>query len=178
MSKYSQQKVRDFLSRTDNASTSDEKGDIFEDLVIYIFNKIPGVNFESKNILNRTHSRELDLAFWNEQPNSSLFFLDPILIIECKNHSTPVGSSDVSWFADKLRNAGANSGILFSSSGITGSRDGTSSAHSIVLDVFTRDQILLLIISREELLSLNTTDDLKNLMRYKYTSLKLKQTVS
>jgi hypothetical protein len=56
---------------------------------------------------------------------SPVRFLDPIVIVECKNTGTPVGSQDVGWFVRKLQNRGANVGILVALAGIAGAQAGT-----------------------------------------------------
>lgn len=177
MAKYSNHKIRLFLQESDEAQNSDEKGDKLEKLICYIFTKIPGVSFYGKNILDGQRAHELDVVFVNILYKSDLIFLDPTMYVECKHTARPVGSDQVRWFIDKLRDRAANSGILVSLSGITGRQDRESNAHSEVLNALVRDGIKIILIDREDLLSLSTTEDLKILITGKFLKLTVERTI-
>ena len=81
------------------------------------------------------------------------------------------------WFVRKLQDRGANVGILVALSGITGAQTGQTSAHHEVVTALTRDKIKILVLSREEVQHLRTTDDLATLLREKYLALTLRLTV-
>lgn len=177
MARYSQNTIRTLLRNSDAAATNDEKGLIFEDLVIYLFEKISGVSLMYRDVQDAVRSREFDLVFWNNTKISALSFLDSIIFTECKNEgeasNSPMGSAEVRDFVGKLRSSGASSGIIVSSTGISGS--GGSSAQSVVLEALSSDRIVIMVIDRREILSLLTTDDLVKLIREKFTKLKIKK---
>lgn len=177
MPKYSPKHIRGLLDQAENAQTADEKGDVLENLARYIFEKVRGVSFYDKNILDQNRAHELDVAFWNLQPQSELWFLGPIIIVECKHTGRPVGSRDVGWFVRKLQDRSVGHGILIALSGITGEADGTSNAHSEVLTALIRDRVKVLLLRREEVLSLENTDDLVQLLTAKVLKLVLYKTV-
>lgn len=177
MSRYSQRLIRKLLDESDNAPNTDIKGDKLEELGRYLFASVPGVEFEEKNILDAPRAHELDLAFWNPQNLSPLSFLDATLIVECKNTGEPLGSMGVGWFVRKLQDHGAASAVLISLSGITGDADGNTSAYSEVLNALIRDRIKILILTRQEILNLRTTNNLVELLRSKYLRLSLRRTV-
>ncbi len=177
MPTYSSARITKLLQKCDNATTSDEAGAALEDLIVYIFEKVPGVELYDRNILDEPRAHELDLAFWHVQARSPVGFLDPIVIVECKNTGAPVGSHQVGWFVRKLQDRGANVGILVALSGITGAQQRNKSAHHEVLTALTRDKIRILLITRPELVDLATTDDLAALLREKYLTLTLRLTV-
>lgn len=166
------------LEESDNAATADEKGDKLEHLIRYIFDKIPGVSFYEKNILDQNRAHELDLAFWNLQSQSSICFLDPVIIIECKNTNRPLSSDGVGWFVRKLQDRGVSYGILVTLSGVTGQTDEVHNAHSEILSALTRDGIKVLLIDRQELLSLSNTDDLVDLLKTKILRMTLHKAIS
>jgi hypothetical protein len=178
MPRYSKAKIRALIQQSDNAATADEKGEKLEQLVCYLFEKIPGLHFHDKNILDTNRAHELDIAFWNSQNVSEVFFLDPIVIVECKNTTDPVGSAEVGWFVRKLQDRGANYGVLVALSGITGTGDGVTAAHSEVLTALTRDRIKIVLITRDEILSLASSDDLVHLMKGKILRLTLYKAVA
>jgi hypothetical protein len=177
MPKYFQRKIRTLLQESDDAPTSDEKGNKLEELTRYLFEKVPGVSFYGKNILNDNRAHELDVVFWNATNQSEISFLDLVLIVECKNTGSPVSSSDVGWFVRKLQDRGVNCAILVALNGITGIADGSSNAHSEVLSALIRDKIKILVITREEILAFTHTDDLVELPKKKIMALTLYKTV-
>lgn len=177
MAKYSKAKITKLLATCDTAATADAAGDALESLAKYEFAKCPGVKFHDRNILDAPRAHELDLAFWHIQSRSPVGFLDPVIIVECKNTGSPVGSNDVGWFVRKLQDRGANVAILVALNGITGGRNRNTSAHHEVLTALTRDRIKLLVLNRDELKSLRTTKDLANLLQRKYLALTLQLTI-
>jgi hypothetical protein len=173
MARYSKLRILQYLQEADDATTADEKGEKLELLARYLFERIPGVSFHAKNILDGNRAHELDVVFWNLQNQSAICFLDPVIIVECKHTANPVSSRDVGWFVRKLQDRGANYGILIALNGITGVRDGVSNAHSEVLSALIRDRIKILIIKRDEILALSITDDLVELLKQKILGLTL-----
>jgi hypothetical protein len=177
MPRYLQRKIRTLLQESDDAPTSDEKGEKLEELTRYLFEKIPGVSFHGKNILDENRAHELDVVFWNATNQSEIGFLDLVLIVECKNTGSPVSSSSVGWFVRKLQDRGVNSAILVALNGITGVADGSSNAYSEVLSALVRDKIKILVVTREEMLAFTHTDDLVELLKKKMMALTLYKTV-
>jgi len=165
------------LAACDSAPTADAAGDCLESLVAYLLEKLPGIELYGRNILDAPRAHELDLAFWHIQAKSPLHFLDPIIIVECKNTGTPVGSHAVGWFVRKLQDCGANGGIIVALSGITGADTGNTSAHSEVLFALVRDRIKILLLDRNEIQNLRTTEEVIELLREKYLALSLRRTV-
>jgi hypothetical protein len=177
MAKYSNAHIRKLLNDSDNAPTADAKGDILEQLTVYLFDKVPGVRFHKKNVLDGVRAHELDVVFKNDKRISDLYFLDFVIITECKNTANRLGSAGVRWFIDKLRDSGVSTGILISLSGITGITDGVSNAHSEVINAVIRDKVSVLLLSRTEIEVLTNTDELVNLLQDKILALTIERTV-
>ena len=177
MARYSNSYIRKLLMESDTAENSDIKGDKLEELIKYLFDKIPGVTFYQKNVLDGFRAHELDVVFKNDQRRSDLYFLDFVIITECKNIANRLGSSEVGWFVRKLQDRGASNGILISLSGITGVGDGISNAHSEVLTALTRDKISVLLLDREEIEILRTTGELVDLLQNKILKLTIQRTI-
>ncbi len=176
MAKFSKIIIQDLLNKSDTASSSDEKGKIFEDLVIYLFTKCHGLRLVDRNIHDTTGSREFDVALGNNRSRSQFDYLDPIIICECKNESTPIGSDNIRDFHQKLRTCGANNGIIVSSKGISGQTQGKQQyASSAIIDAMTMDKIKIIVLTRAEILEINTTDDLSNLIWQKFSQLTLRR---
>jgi len=178
MAKYSNPKIRQLLYESDTAPNSDVKGDKLEELVKYLFDKISGVSFHKKNVLDGVRAQELDVVFLNDKRVSDLHFLDFVIITECKNTTDRLGSIGVRWFVDKLRDRGLPNGILISLSGITGVADGVSNAHSEVINAVIRDGVSVLVLTRPEIVNLETTNELVALLQDKILSLTIERTIT
>lgn len=175
MPHYDQQYVQQLLLNVDVAPNADAKGDVLEALTRYIFERFDGVVCEGQNILEGPRAQELDLALWNDSRISELHFLEALLIVECKASVSPVSSADVGWFVRKLQDHGARYGILVALNGITG--EGTSHAHSEVLNAVIRDKVRILLLTRDEIIRCHSTTDLANLLKDKLLKLVLEKSV-
>jgi len=177
MARYSQNTISRLLRESDNAPNSDVKGGKLEELVSYLFDKVPGVSFYAANTLDGVRAHELDVIFSNDQRNSDLYFLDFIIITECKNTANRIGSHDVRWFISKLQDRGVKTGVLISLSGITGEADGQSNAHSEIINALNRDGTKVLVIKRDDILSFSNTGDLVGLLQRKIMKLTIERTI-
>lgn len=177
MARYSKNTISRFLSESDNAPNSDVKGERLEGLVRYLFDKVPGVNFYAANTLDGVRAHELDVIFSNDQRTSDLYFLDFIIITECKNTQDRISSQDVRWFISKLQDRGVKTGILISLSGITGEADGQSNAHSEIINALNKDGTKILVVKRENILSFTNTTDLVKLIQQKIMKLTIERTI-
>ena len=177
MARYSQNTISRLLRESDNAPNSDVKGEKLEELASYLFDKLPGVSFYASNTLDGVRAHELDVIFSNDQRNSDLYFLDFIIITECKNTANRIGSHDVRWFISKLQDRGVKTGVLISLSGITGEADGQSNAHSEIINALNRDGTKVLVIKRNDILSFSNTGDLVGLLQRKIMKLTIERTI-
>jgi Restriction endonuclease len=104
--------VCEMFRRSDRARTHAEKGRLLEDLIAYLFELIPGVSITARNAMNAFDAQEIDIAFWNDGDVDGLRLFDHLLLVECKNWSTPVGYPELAVFYDKLQSRGRPIGIL------------------------------------------------------------------
>ena len=124
--------IEQILTRLDQASTTDEKGRALEDFVSVLFTTIPGIRAAQRNVQNVFRTEEIDIAFWNQRVSDGLHFLPAIFLVECKNWSKPVGSEEVAYFSEKLRNRGCKYGFLIAANGVTGNPEDLTRSHSII----------------------------------------------
>jgi hypothetical protein len=176
MPAYSRKRIRQILRDADAARTTEAKGRLFEDLVCYLFGKIPGMTLFQRDVLNRFESEEVDVAFWNEQERKGLKSFPHFLLIECKNWSVPVGCSAGRDFLGKLRNRGLDFGILIAAHGVTGSPEDGKAAHQEVALALAQ-KMQLIVITRAEIETLKTTDDLVVMIKRKVCQLLASGTV-
>jgi hypothetical protein len=170
MPRISQRRIHQFLATSDNAATTAEKGRAFEDLVCYLFSRIPGVSVTRRNTLNQFGSEEIDVAFWNRPNPNGLYFLQNIILVECKNWSLPLGSAEVSWFDAKLRRRAQPFGILIAANGITGDAADKTSAHDIISAALTEGRQFV-VITRQEMENLTLSIQLVELIQSKLCEL-------
>lgn len=162
---FSRPRILASFRRCDETDSTTEKGRELEELITYIFNRVPGIELHRRNSVNDGHSQEIDLAFWNSQTSKGFHFFDNIVLCECKNWVSPVDSSSVSFFLDKMRRYHVDAGFLVAASGITGSATGLSAAHDQVRTAFEREKLRLIVLTREHLENLSCTEDLISLTK-------------
>jgi hypothetical protein len=167
MPAYSLPTIQAFFQAADVTTTMPEKGKALEDLAEYLFTGIPGITIAVRNRKNVFATEEIDIAFWNEQHNDGLKAFDPTILVECKNWSKPVGSMEVNWFLSKVEHRGERFGILLAANGITGDAQDMKEAHRVVANYLLK-RIRLIVISREEILALTSSDELVKLIKVKY----------
>jgi hypothetical protein len=170
MANYSQKRVKKLLAASDAAKTADEKGDLFEQLITYLFGKVPGLTHPQRNVIHESESEEIDIAFYNEQHPQGLKSFNEFLLIECKNWSKPVGSAEVEVFIGKVRDRGLDFGILISAQGVTGSGADRKAAH-YKISIALSQKIRIIVMTRAEIEALRTTDDLVKLIKVKVCQL-------
>jgi hypothetical protein len=93
---------------------------------------VPGLGQPVRNRPNAFGTEEIDVASYNDQEPQGLRAFNPILLIERKNRSKPVGSIEVSWFLTKIRNRGLDFGILVAAQGVTGDAHDKTAAHDVI----------------------------------------------
>ncbi len=151
------------------------KGRALEDVISYVFGRIPGVTIPFRDQLNTFESEEIDLALWNDQYPKGLRQFPTHMLIESKNWSHAVGSIEVSWFDSKLRGRGLTCGIFVAANGVTGSPNDLTASRKTISDAL-RDGRVLLVVTKQELAELMDTAQLVQLLRFKWCELIAKGT--
>ena len=78
------------LADVNNANSANDKGNAFETLAEYLFENINGVKVQGRDVL--MDAEEIDLVLWNAKTEECLNPFDNVILVECKNWSTPVGA--------------------------------------------------------------------------------------
>lgn len=160
------------LDRASRATTRYEKGRAYEAVVRELFESLPGVEVAAKNIRTPFKSEELDAGLWVGGRWCGLPLEEMVVPVEVKGWTGPVGSSEVSWFAAKLRVRSMKEGLLIAAHGIAGD-PGTLTAARDVIQSALHDGIRILVITEAEIRALRTTDDLVGLLKQKQVNLRL-----
>jgi hypothetical protein len=160
------------LDAATRAQSAGQRGELYEDLICEIFETIQGIDLAERNTFSGRRSQEIDIAFWNDQHSTALWFLPNRILVECKNWSQRVGSADVSWFDAKLRRRGpaGRFGILFAASGVTGDPADHTAARDVVDQALAEGREII-IVTNEDLASLAAPADFVRLLKIKLTRL-------
>lgn len=161
-----QAKVAAFLATAAAATSKKAQGDAFEDLIVYVFELVPGLGCTARNKKNALQTEEVDVVFWNDKEVAGMPHFPNIILVECKHWSGKVGAMHVSWFAKKMENKGVELGILFALNGIAGDPDEHTAAYKEVEDIQSKGRRLL-ILTATEVQACPTTDDVVKLLKQK-----------
>ena len=142
------------------------RGAALEQLAQDVFGAIPGVLLTTRNNKDAFGAQEIDVAAFNKGHRNGLFGFPQILLIECKNWRSRVGSMEVAWFDTKLRLKGCSFGVLLALEGITGQQHSLTAAHFIVASA-QREGRDIIVITRTDLKGLRAISDLVTLVQRK-----------
>lgn len=170
MTGYHLPTIRRYFRQGDNATTNTAKGEALERLVCYLFKKIPGVAIDDTDDEGAFGNDEFDILIWNTR-ESPLYFLPTSFIIECKNSATPVGSQEIDAFRALLRSRACDHGILVACSGISGANNPPTEAFAKISEAL-HDFVNILVVTRENIEALNSTEDIVELLKKRYGGLK------
>lgn len=175
MARYSAERVSRSLRAGERAASTTERGRACEDLGLYLFEKFPGVTLVARDELDAFHAVETDLVFTNDIARSGLYFLEPVLIVECKNYATSsVSSQDVTYFAARLSAKGARSGVLLTTTRVSGAQ-GTAGVHA--LETALVQGVTILVIDRGHLESVDTTEQLLATLMNQFVNYRVRGTL-
>jgi hypothetical protein len=158
--------VRRYLADTEVAVTSDAKGKLYEDLVLYLFEAVAGCIAE-RNLTNIFRTEQIDVAVGNARLADGLWLLPHVILVECKDWDKPVDSGTVGYFMNILAGRGIGLGVLVAANGITGDPDDLTNAHALGLHGSPR-AIKVVVITTDDIASLQSADDLVELLHRRY----------
>lgn len=158
--------IRRYLADAGVASTLDAKGKLYEELVSYLFEAVPGCITE-RNLTNIFRAEQIDLAVGNAQRDDGLWLLPNVILVECKHWGSPVDSSTVGYFMNILAGRGIELGVLVAANGITGDHNDLTNAHALGLHGSPR-KIKIVVITTEDIASLQSVGDFVKLLHRRY----------
>jgi Restriction endonuclease len=176
MPRFSARKIKDLFTKSDAAKTKAEKGKHLEDLAVYLFEMVPGISMTARDKKNTYDTEEIDVALWNEQHARGFKTLNFLILVECKNWSSPVGSMEVNWFLTKIKNRALDFGILIAANGITGSDEDKKQAHDVVSKSLA-EGVRMILLTRDEIVALTDSDELVRTVKRKLCELTVSGTV-
>jgi hypothetical protein len=158
--------IRRYLSNAASATTSDAKGKLYEELLSYLFEAIPGCIAE-RNLTNVFRTEQIDVAVGNGRLGDGLWLLPHVILVECKDWNKPVDSSTVGYFMNILAGRGVELGILVAASGITGNHEDLTNAHALGLHGSPR-AIKVVVITSDDILRLRSVGEFVELLHRRY----------
>jgi len=170
MAAISQRRISAYFAIGLNGATTTTQGRALENLVCYLFLKIPGIEIAKRNALNVFNTEEVDVALWNRALPTGVPFLPTVILIECKNWSHSVGSQEIAYFATRLRNRGCDYGILVAANGITGIPEDLTHAHFETATALSQGKRIL-VVTRAEIELLAHSRELVALLKQKICDL-------
>lgn len=168
--------IRRHLQICDNATTNQQKGKAFEDLICLLFEAIAGITTR-RNKKSVFKTEEIDIFLWNEFIPGGLPSpaFPPWILVECKNWSVKVDSMNVSWFDHKLQTRGLSLGILIATQGIAGDPQKLTGAHLTIAQALPQGRRII-VITRKDIEALESASDLVRLLKEKLSDLFLNMT--
>ncbi|HEX4322181.1 MAG TPA: restriction endonuclease [Acidobacteriaceae bacterium] len=170
-------KIAARLKEGDAATTTKAKGDALEDVVSWVFCAMPGIKVLKRNFVDTAGSSEIDLLLYNDPGQTPVRFLTEFPMVECKNWQAPVDSVTVRAFIDKLRSARLKVGILVAANGVTGDAGERTAAKNVIDRAFDRDGIALIVITRAELESFRSKEDVLAFLQDRFGDAIMQSTV-
>lgn len=141
--------------------------------MVWLLSHLPGMTARRTNSYSQDGAQEVDVSFWYEQQPGGFPGAESGQVMgECKNWQRPVDSSDVAWFAWKLRLASVSQGVLIAANGIT--MDDRRRNYAVgVLTRALEEGRTILVLTLDEIAALSTTAELRNLLIDKQLALGL-----
>ncbi|MGI4876772.1 MAG: restriction endonuclease [Janthinobacterium lividum] len=155
------------LAAADQGTTA-QKGNALEQVVADTLCLLDGVGVLYTNALDVDGSCEIDILLYNQRHPSGLPFLPDYILIECKNWSAPVNAATLRTFTSKLRQFKLDFGIVVASSGITGNQTDRTAGHAHLRREFDQIGLKTLVLNRQELEGLASTNELGLMLRKKF----------
>jgi hypothetical protein len=171
MPRISQRKVTRLLRICENGATNDARGTALEDLICYLFGSVPGMSVNARDHVDYSRSQEIDIALWND----GVSFLPRVVLIECKNWASQIGSPEVREFESKLRERGHLFGILVAMNGVTGDPAQLTSAHDVIAGAL-RDGRNIVVFTKIDITSIVSPNDIIELIKKKLCQLAVHRT--
>jgi len=171
MSQFSQQQVARLLRLCEDRASRARRGQALEALMCHLLETIPGMRVYARDHRDFAQSQEIDIALWNDR----LHFLPSVILVECKNWNSHVGSVEIRAFEGKLRDRGLPFGILVAPKGIAGNPTELTSAHNVVSGAL-RDGIRIIVLTRTDIESVISGADLEEIFKTKLCELAVSRT--
>lgn len=156
----------DALEAMDNADSSQDRGDAFEEFAGVLMESMPFIRVRERNLRSRTNELDLVVEYTGADETKSFDKVSSDFLIECKNWSDPVGSDAIGNFLQKKDKLRVDFGIMFTRKGITG--DEQTNGYGQIRDALIKDDNVILVIDNEDLESILNGESFYKILDEKY----------
>lgn len=163
MSGIKASEVKKRLVAAEAAPTADAKGKLFEDLLVYLFESVPGTMVE-KNSTTFFKAQQIDVAVSH---NGVFTGVPSPFLVECKNYEDHVDSKAVGYFLFTAISRSSPLAVIVAANGLTGDPDQLTHAHSLAVAA-SAIPCKLIVITRADLLGLKSNDDFVELIARRF----------
>lgn len=108
------------LDALDTLTAGARRGSGLEDLVVEVFESLPGVRVAERNVLAGFGEAELDSIWINGAPEQGLIGFGRDVLMECKSSAEPLNSTGVAHFASQAERRRVQWSLIVALNGITG----------------------------------------------------------
>ncbi|QEI04750.1 restriction endonuclease [Pigmentiphaga aceris] len=160
------------IADVDSAVSNNEKGARFENLAIYLFEHLDGVEVAEHDIMMA--SEEIDIVLWNAQREEVLRPWEAVILVECKNWSAHVDAKALDNFIAKLRRRSLKTGIFVAANGVTGgfiNGNGNEPGAVGVIRSALQEGIRVIVITLDNIRLMTSLDDIRRLIKTRYCGL-------
>ncbi|WP_454561508.1 restriction endonuclease [Mycobacterium haemophilum] len=158
--------IKRLLDKAASAPNTDAQGKAYEELAVYLFESIPGC-YTEHDIMSEFQSEQVDVAVGNDKHVNGIPILPYVMLVECKDWSSPVNSTVVGYFINILANRSVELGILIAANGITGDRRSFTNAHALGPPGMARG-IKVIVVTTAEIAQLTCTADFVGLLKRRF----------
>lgn len=142
-------RLENAIDAVDQASTTQEKGDTFEELAGLLFGAIPFLRVRGRKELTNTSEIDLVVEYTGHSERTIFDNWSDLILVECKNWSGSVGAPQVRDFRGKMKDLKVDLGVLFARNGVSG--DEGSDAQGLIRDTYRGDDVMILVVGDDEL---------------------------
>lgn len=139
----------DALDAMDNADSSQERGDAFEEFAGVLMEAMPFIRVRERNLRSRTNELDLVVEYMGADETKIFDKVSSDFLIECKHWLEPVGSDPVGNFIQKMDKLSVDFGIMFARNGITG--DEQTDGYGQIRDAFIQSDKVILVVDDEDI---------------------------
>lgn len=145
--KYDRVCLVELYERCKSTGSAVARGRALEDLVEFVFIKIPSVKLYQRDVRDEDGAQEVDLVFSHYPAISGIPISDITVLVECKNEASRASASQIREFGTKLRTRSLPIGVFIAARGLAGTRG--KSAHAAIRDELALGSTIIVVVSSE-----------------------------
>lgn len=147
------------LDALDTLAAGAQRGSGLEDLVVEVFESLPGVCVAERNLLTGFGEAELDSTWINGAPERGLIGFGRDVLMECKSSADPLNSTGVEHFASQAGRRCVPWSLIVALNGITGDSETVRNAQ-LEIRRYAENSTWVMVLIADELREMRSADHL------------------